>query len=79
MNDANYIGMDVHRATMPVTALNAAVCAGGATQKILRKEQTIRRPAEKRILSTGSDGNGRSKVTCQQFLLHGRAPKPAGL
>lgn len=76
MNDANYIGIDVHRATMPVTALNAAVCAALAAQ---RKKSCGRNKQYGGILSTGSDGNGRSKVTCQQFLLHGRAPKPAGL
>jgi hypothetical protein len=34
MNDANYIEMDVHRATISVTALNSAVCATlGAKRK----------------------------------------------
>lgn len=81
MNDANYIEMDVHRATISVTALNAAVCSTlGAKRK---KSRGGNKQYGVALLSaspgSGSDGKGRSRVMWQKSSFHGRAPKPVEL
>jgi hypothetical protein len=85
MNDAEYMGADVHRAMIAGAALGAAVCVALAKcrSKSCGKNEKYVSAEKPHPLFSCSDGRDvpsyLATITWQQSRLHGRAQKPVEL